>query len=622
MSESFNPYAEWLDLADVQQRPDHYALLGLPRFESSTDKIKLSADQATARVRSFRPGDKARYWAGLLDELDEARQCLCDPSAKSAYDEQLKGGGASSPAGGEPAGSGGATGESNGASAYATPSAYPPGVGPNAMPQPPRYGPAGPPPDDVPPPPDTVKPTLVGDPALFPPGFGPPQKDEDAGRNDDAAKLNAAKLNAGREGNERENAAPAAPAADYSPLPMNAPGRVPMSRDAAAHEHADHADAFHDPFIDPMAPAAPLAAQAAGQPDPMAPLAMPVGGAYGAPQAAMPADSGAANASVPVGSTVDSAQPTTQRTFAKKEKPAPRSAFPAKQLLIGGIGAAAALALGVAGLMMFWPPRTSSSDVADGRVASVNSVDPADDGARGSSPVDVDPRPNPLPHPTPTPPVVEPTPTPQPQPPVVEPKPPTPEVNPPVVSTPTPQTNPPRVPLTPAEKVELKSELIAARRAMGDRDQSAAEAHLARAQQIARTDEQKEKVERLAQLLHYVKEFWRAVDEGYAQLKPSTTITVNGAEVAIVEVDPVKLILKTSGSRRVILKEELPAGLALAIANTWFTDDPANKVVKGALYLVDPAGRPEETRRLWEEARAAGVDIDSLMPVLDDTYEF
>ena len=68
-------------------------------------------------------------------------------------------------------------------------------------------------------------------------------------------------------------------------------------------------------------------------------------------------------------------------------------------------------------------------------------------------------------------------------------------------------------------------------------------------------------------------------------------------------------------------RDGMPAGLAMSIANRWFNDDPTNLVVKGAFLLVDPKGRPDETRRLWSQAKAAGEDIDELMLVLDDKYD-
>jgi len=164
--------------------------------------------------------------------------------------------------------------------------------------------------------------------------------------------------------------------------------------------------------------------------------------------------------------------------------------------------------------------------------------------------------------------------------------------------------------------------LAGARTAMGQRDIDAVNTQLRIAEGLARSDEHKAMVERLKELLHYVKEFWRAFDEAYTGLKPSSTVMVGNDEAVIVEVRPEAVIIRYFGQNRTIEREGMPAGLVMAIANKWFNNDPANKVVKGAFMLVDPIGRPEETRRLWQEASQEGVDVSDLMPVLDDDYKF
>jgi len=63
----------------------------------------------------------------------------------------------------------------------------------------------------------------------------------------------------------------------------------------------------------------------------------------------------------------------------------------------------------------------------------------------------------------------------------------------------------------------------------------------------------------------------------------------------------------------------MPAGLVMAIANEWFDDQPANKVVKGAYYFVND--KPDKAEQMWSEAGASGVQVEALMKVLDDNYE-
>ena len=418
--------------------------------------------------------------------------------------------------------------------------------------------------------------------------------------------------------------------------------------------------------LDPMAPVdystnQNATAQPSGNLDPMAPMAMPVSADSGInadPYATQQPTAPLGNKPIPVGpvtGAVASADQPEPAFPTAEEGSTKRSSGNGRNLALAGAVAAITLALGVTGLLMFWPEDNDQRNVAqlpndeenaqpaDGEVADGIAADD------GEEPVpEAEPRPRPNPEPQPEPPIDSPTvepeppidviPEPQPEPlPEPEPEPPIdvpPDlpnpggVGPPITIDPeppivTPEPEPePDVPLTPAEKDALAEALVAARTAMGARDQATTVEQLAAAKAIARTAEQKAMVKRLEELNHYVKEFWRSVDEAYVNLKPASTIPVGTSEAIIVEVRQDALVLRYFGRNRTIKRSEIPSGLAMAIANTWFTDDPENKVVKGALQFVDPNGRKDEARRLWQEAQAAGVDVEPLMPVLDDKYEF
>ena len=89
MQDSFDPYAEWLDIRGRGRPPDHYALLGLPRSQSDPKVIAEAADVRMARVRKIRPGKHLPDWGRLLDQLGAAKVCLLDPASKAAYDASL-----------------------------------------------------------------------------------------------------------------------------------------------------------------------------------------------------------------------------------------------------------------------------------------------------------------------------------------------------------------------------------------------------------------------------------------------------------------------------------------------------------------------------------------------------
>jgi len=89
VSDSFDPYREWLGLDRCPSKPNFYQLLDLPIGEPDLDRIRLTADRSLAMVRRCRPGSHSAQWADLLDQLTAARECLTNESAKRNYDATL-----------------------------------------------------------------------------------------------------------------------------------------------------------------------------------------------------------------------------------------------------------------------------------------------------------------------------------------------------------------------------------------------------------------------------------------------------------------------------------------------------------------------------------------------------
>ncbi|RMG02724.1 MAG: hypothetical protein D6741_03275, partial [Planctomycetota bacterium] len=90
MSDSFNPYHEWLNRPPNFEPEDHYSLLGIPQFTDDLETIRHTADVLLAAVRRIRPGAHLKEWAQLLDDLEAAKKCLMDPDAKAEYDASLR----------------------------------------------------------------------------------------------------------------------------------------------------------------------------------------------------------------------------------------------------------------------------------------------------------------------------------------------------------------------------------------------------------------------------------------------------------------------------------------------------------------------------------------------------
>jgi hypothetical protein len=87
----FNPYEQWLGITAGRPPADYYELLGLDRFENRVGAITSAADTRIARVRGVRPGSYVNEWQRLLDQLNQAKRTLLDPTAKARYDAELRG---------------------------------------------------------------------------------------------------------------------------------------------------------------------------------------------------------------------------------------------------------------------------------------------------------------------------------------------------------------------------------------------------------------------------------------------------------------------------------------------------------------------------------------------------
>jgi len=86
----FDPYLKWLEIPPGPRPPDHYALLGLPRFESDTKQIEEAARERMKRVREYHIGPHSDQCQELLNDIAKAKVCLINAKTKDPYDEQLR----------------------------------------------------------------------------------------------------------------------------------------------------------------------------------------------------------------------------------------------------------------------------------------------------------------------------------------------------------------------------------------------------------------------------------------------------------------------------------------------------------------------------------------------------
>lgn len=234
----------------------------------------------------------------------------------------------------------------------------------------------------------------------------------------------------------------------------------------------------------------------------------------------------------------------------------------------------------------------------------------------------IKPRPQPMPEQPPKVEVMKPVPEPMPEPmvpaPMPEPMPkPTPEPEP----KPVPKPEPVKLP-TKQEVAALTEAMKTARLALTEGNVEEAQTQLAKVESITKLPEHQKMFERLKMLTDYNGQFWNAVAEAVKSFKSGSELMVGSQVLVVVEAGPDFLILRIAGKNQRFPIRELKAGIAVAVADQWFQpNDPAALVMKGAYAAVNRLGNVERAKEWWEQAKAAGVDTSSLVPVIDDTYE-
>jgi hypothetical protein len=240
-------------------------------------------------------------------------------------------------------------------------------------------------------------------------------------------------------------------------------------------------------------------------------------------------------------------------------------------------------------------------------------------------------KPEPKPEPIPVAPMPEPASPPMPEtkpeptpPPMPETKP---EPKPEPTPVPPPMPEPMPVPMpTKAELAVLGKTLTAGKAALTKYDFVDADAQIAAAESLAKLPEHQALVARLKEVASYVKQFRNAVNEAVKTLQPQQEIKVGASTmVIVVAVSAEKLTIRRAGGNITYPITELPAGLAMALADSWLNaNDPVNRVIRGSYFAVadgDEDSHREKAKKYWEEAITNGVDVKHLLPFLTDKYD-
>ena len=91
MDDQFDPYLDWFGLSPAEGHPpDHYALLGIDRFENDREKIYHGADLRMELLKQYQNGVHAKDSQLMLTEVSMARVCLTNAQQRATYDKELR----------------------------------------------------------------------------------------------------------------------------------------------------------------------------------------------------------------------------------------------------------------------------------------------------------------------------------------------------------------------------------------------------------------------------------------------------------------------------------------------------------------------------------------------------
>lgn len=181
----------------------------------------------------------------------------------------------------------------------------------------------------------------------------------------------------------------------------------------------------------------------------------------------------------------------------------------------------------------------------------------------------------------------------------------------------------------PGQVVAIGRQLLEARQAAVGRDWDTARDRLTVAQKALKqapaedpdVRQLAEAAHRLGQLIDDAVAYWRAVDQAWEKLQPTSELVIDDRPVAVVEVGPDEIVVRSAGQNRRFARQKLPGKLARAIAASWLDPQrPDNLVLEAAFEALETDFASPRAAELWQAAERAGAQVGDLPQVLTDRY--
>ena len=187
-------------------------------------------------------------------------------------------------------------------------------------------------------------------------------------------------------------------------------------------------------------------------------------------------------------------------------------------------------------------------------------------------------------------------------------------------------------PMVPAESAAMKSEWIAAmtkaRKAVDKADFETFHKQMELALPLSTSDEMVSKHARLDQLGQLYEIFIKAIDQAKSKLNAGETLSVAKTQVNIVEIKDDLLIVRIQGKNERHAWDQLPPGIAMALADlTLNNQEPTDNAARAVYFTLSPATPASKglfakrVKDWFEKSVGKGTIRKDLEQALTDTYE-
>ena len=178
-------------------------------------------------------------------------------------------------------------------------------------------------------------------------------------------------------------------------------------------------------------------------------------------------------------------------------------------------------------------------------------------------------------------------------------------------------------PIEPAELEKLTAALKLGRAALSDRNLDITAEQLAIAAPLARSGEPQKAFIRLKTMHDFMVQFKRLSNEVMDQYENGSEIKLSKSNtVVVVEATPQELTIKVAGAEKTYLRNELPTGLAIGIADTNFEESEYKSTLKAAFVITQKKLREFEVERARGFWKQGPESIEIFEGFISDDYEF